>query len=146
MAKNKKLFLLTRDISAYSGEDLFLGVYDNLALANNQKEAYVRQCKIKDDWKEQAYRDVNLEKDVEVIEIQDKQTEEMFPKEGQNIYLVSGIAEGFGQIVKELVFISIDEVKVKNFIQIKFEEDHNEDDQYADYKDEVLVLNAPVVI
>lgn len=144
MGKNEKLFLLTRDISAYSGEDLFLGVYDNLALANSQKEAYVRQCKLKDDWKEQAYRDVNLEKDVEIVEIQDKQTEEVFPKEEQNIYLVSGIAEGFGQIIKELVFISIDEVKVKNFVQVKFEEDYNEDDQYADYKDEVLVLNAPV--
>lgn len=145
MIKNKKLFLLTREISAYSGEDLFLGVYDNLALATRQKERYVLNCKVADDWKEQAYREVNVQEDVQIVEVQDKQTEEEHPKEGQRICLVSGIAEGFGQIIKELVFISINESEVKRFIQAKDEEEYHEGDKFGYYKAEVLVLNAPIL-
>ena len=142
MLKREKLFLLKREISPYSGENLFLGIYDNQELANKQKERYIKNCKIQDKWKEQAYKEVYLEKDVEIVEIQDKQSEEEFPKEGQRIYFVNGMHEAFGQISKKLVFISTDKSKVENFIQTKDEEDYNEDDEFAYYKYEELKLNV----
>lgn len=140
MQSSKKLYLLKREISPYSGENLFLGIYDNPKLAQKGKDKYFEFCKILDKWQEQAYREVDLEKDVEIIELQEQQSEESFPKEGQSIYLVSGIVEAFGQIIKKLLFVSINKAMVMKFIQTKEEEDHPED-EFAYYKYEVLKLN-----
>lgn len=140
----KNLYLLKRTISPYTGEDLFLGIYDNIDLANKQKQRYINNCKIKDEWEEQAYRDVDLEKDLEIIDVADKLSEPNFPNEGQSIYLVSGIDEGFGQIVKKLIFISLDESKVKAFIKEKDEEAEEEweENDFMYYKWGRLKLNV----
>jgi hypothetical protein len=139
MLEKGKVFLLKREISPYSGEDLFLGVYDNLKLANKQKEKYFESCKVQDKWKDQSYKEVNVENDVEIIEIQDKQTEEVFLKEGQKIYLVS---EVFGQIIKKHIFISTNELEVRSFVQKKNEEDYKEDNIAVYYNEEALKLNV----
>lgn len=142
MLNPKKLFLLKREISPYSGEDLFLGVYDNLELADRQRGRYIQNCKIQDKWKNQAYKEVDLENDLEIIEIQKEHLEDRFPQEGQRVYFVSGMFEAFGQITKKLVSISVDKSEVEKFMQMKDEEDHIEDDEFAYYKFEELKLNV----
>ncbi len=139
--QEEKLFLLKRKISPYSGEDLFLGMYNDLELATRQRKRYLENCKTQDKWKEQAYKVVDLEKDVDIVELHDKYKEKIFPSEGQRVYLVSGLSEGFGQIIKSLLFISTKETKVKNFVQTKHNEEVEQDDEFAYYKYEELKLN-----
>lgn len=146
MEKEQKLFLLIRKISPYTGEDLFLGIYDEHDLANQQRTQYIQYCKTADPWKDQAYKEVDLEKDVLIMEVHEKITEKEFPSEGQQIFLVSGLLEGFGQIIKDLHSISTDKSTVKNFIETKHDELDNKDDFGEDdfnyYKDEEFQINA----
>lgn len=141
MEKEQKLFLLKRTISSYSGEDLFLGIYDNFQLATTQKNNYIESCKTYDKWSRQAYRDVNLAEDVTIIEVQEKLKNKNALLKEQLIYLVNELSEGFGQIKKDIFFISIDKNRVDNFIQSKDEEEDDDKMFPPYYNYEELKLN-----
>lgn len=141
MERKQKLFLLKRTISFYSGEDLFLGIYDTSELANTQKDKYIEICKTYDKWAEQAYHDVNLVEDLKIIEVEEKLESKIKLAKGQLIYLINELSEGFGQITKSLFFISTDKNRVDNFIQEK-EEEEDEGKIFPPYYEyEVLTLN-----
>ncbi|MBL8099677.1 MAG: hypothetical protein JNK81_10870 [Anaerolineales bacterium] len=95
-----KLFLLKRNISQYTFPDIFLGCFNSLENANIAREQYLSQYqhgrKI-DPWKEQGYKTVDLEKDVEIIG--------NLPIFGvtdtsQFVFVVNSYSEGFGQIMR----------------------------------------------
>jgi hypothetical protein len=91
------LFLLSRRISAYSGPDpLFLGLFDDQQQAVAARIAYLSEIRTKDPWAEQAYRESDLESDVQIYEIEDGRPD----KSGGVVFLVSAVWESLGQCVR----------------------------------------------
>lgn len=142
MSNNRQLFLLRRDISHYSGEDLFLGIYNDIALATRQKDRYCEDRKTHDMWAKQAYKEVDLMKDVELTKVEEKLLETASTIDGQTLYLVSGIWDISGGISKTLEFISTNEQTVEAFIREKEEDENPGEDDYSYYKYDVLELNS----
>ena len=58
------MFLLIRTISAYTHHDIILSIFENIEKATIAKEFYIKRCNHFDKWKEQAYKDVNLDEDL----------------------------------------------------------------------------------
>jgi hypothetical protein len=97
-----KVYLLKRIISPYTGPDLVLGCFTDFQQARDAREFYIQQyeANTKDDpWKGQAFHDVDLEKDVVVLN--NIPTHEILPTTNQ-VIVVSSFREGFGQIVREI--------------------------------------------
>lgn len=63
------MYLLRRKISPYSGYDLILGIAKSVEAAEELKRQYVEKRLKYDPWREQAYHEVNLEKDTIIEDI-----------------------------------------------------------------------------
>ncbi|BDD08086.1 hypothetical protein FUAX_05180 [Fulvitalea axinellae] len=137
--ERKRLFLLEREISPYTGEDLFLGIFDNHKLAEDKKANLINKYRLKDEWKEQAYKDVDLVNDLKIIDVCDKIDEGSSFEESESVFLVCRLVEMFGQIMKELVLLSSDKSKMEKAVN---ERNNNiGEDECAYYKLEEVKLN-----
>jgi hypothetical protein len=88
------VFILARRISPYDGTDpLFLGLFTDAVRASQAREAYLASVSSTDPWREQSYRQVNLEKDVVTIEIEDRRTD----LSSGVVFLVTSNYDGIGQ-------------------------------------------------
>lgn len=89
------MYVLIREISPYSGPNLFLGLFSDKKKAEDAKEAYLSQVQDKDPWAAQAYKTPKLPEDVLIIEIAFSGT---LYNSFQKVYLVSSTVDLMGQI------------------------------------------------
>lgn len=95
------MHLLSRAISEYTDNDQCLGVFRTLDEATEARTQYIaalESAQRTDPWPAQAYHTVDLSQDVRVLSD--------IPANGVSaqtavVYVVSLMAEGFGQIVRE---------------------------------------------
>jgi hypothetical protein len=94
------MYLLKRSISPYTSHDALLGCFHSHEKAQAARDEYLEAHRANpsgDRWKEQAYRSVDLEKDVVIVdnipEVQVQPTQE-------EVFILSSFAEGFGQIIR----------------------------------------------
>ena len=99
------MYLLKRTISPYTGPDLLLGVFISEDTAQAARQKYLSKYlgnPRSDPWREQAYHEVNLEDDVQLIDTVPTSS----PIEDScKAYVVSAYSEAFGQILREFKFI-----------------------------------------
>ena len=107
-------------ISPYTGADLCLGIFSTKDSAHSAKENYIATVKHKDPWARQAYHEVDLLKDVELIEIaiDGKQITGR-----PDVYLISEYSDGFGQIIRKLKMICFSKHRAQEFITQLEDED-----------------------
>jgi hypothetical protein len=94
------VFVLMREISAYTGPDVLLGVFATDAEANGAKAYYARVREANpaaDPWKDQAIKpNVVVREDLAVKRLRGNFLT------GTPVFVVSDYKEGFGQIVRKL--------------------------------------------
>lgn len=95
------MYLLEREISAYTGSSLCLGIFTSRDTAERERIKYLRAIAVDDPWRDQAYRQTSPS-DIRVLEIEVVGVPRM---EG---HLVSAYYEGFGQIVRRFVAVHAD--------------------------------------
>jgi len=100
-----KLFLLKRDISQYTFPDILLGCFTGLEKAQDARREYIAQYQLGkkiDPWKEQGYRTVVLEDDVEILD-----NIPVFDFHNINtdryIYVVNLYSEFLAQVIREFI-------------------------------------------
>jgi len=118
------LFLLIRKISPYTEKDLLLGLFSNRTQAELQREHYILQNLKEDQWAEQGYHEVDLQKDVQVVDVREKlKGEQQQPTtiiDGiTKAFVVSLIEEGFGQIRREVDAIFFDKNEAQKYMVLK---------------------------
>ncbi|XWV26264.1 hypothetical protein QJ857_gp0811 [Tupanvirus soda lake] len=117
MTDKKHYYLLVRRCSAYSYDDIIIGIYNDIKIANKAKEKYIDFSSKCDPFKNQAYHNVNLEEDVEIVEIElDLTNDHTF------CYVLIDRAEGFGQVCNNYIYFSTSFKKI-NEVGIKFVND-----------------------
>jgi hypothetical protein len=89
------LHALIRKISPYTGPDLFLGLFSDVAKAGAAREAYLMRVSAADPWSQQAYRKVDLGSDVRIVEINDFREP---ADDSRVVFLVTAYLEDMGQI------------------------------------------------
>jgi hypothetical protein len=95
------MYLLIREISTYTGQDLLLGVYRTLDEATSARTVYFERIGTCDPWAEQAYRapspaDVRILADVPEREV---------ATDTRHVFVVSEYGEGCGQIQRSFVAV-----------------------------------------
>jgi hypothetical protein len=98
-----KLFLLKRNISQYTFPDILLGCFTSLEKAQDARRGYLAQYQLGkkiDAWKEQGYKTVILEDDVEIV---DSLPVFDFQDTDKSIYVVDMYSEFLGQVVREFI-------------------------------------------
>jgi hypothetical protein len=95
---------LIREISAYSGADVLLGVFCSREAAETMRVRYREDLlsgRREDPWRRQAYKSDSLaEEDFLVIDLSDRCGGDF--KEGDHVFVVSNYCEGCGQITREI--------------------------------------------
>ena len=94
------MYLLKRSISPYTSHDVLLGCFRSREKAQTAREEYLKTQRANpsgDRWKEQAYRSVDLEKDVGIV---DNIPEVQIQPIQEEVFVLSSFAEGFGQIIR----------------------------------------------
>jgi hypothetical protein len=97
-----KLYLLLRKISPYTFPDIVLGCFTSIERANDVRSEYLALYKSGtkiDPWKEQGFKNVNLDEDVQIINLYLP----TFYRLVSSVFLVSSYSEGFGQVRREIV-------------------------------------------
>lgn len=92
------MILLRREISPYTDEPLFIGLFRTLEEALEAKNHYIFRIEsgeLTDKWREQAYQSVDLVEDIQTAII----TNDIDTKDSRQVFLVVETFEGFGQIV-----------------------------------------------
>lgn len=95
------MYILKRTISPYTGSELLLGCFRDFREARATRDSYIRQYENnqkEDPWKGQAFHDVDLEKDVVIV---DNIAEYHIRPNASTVIIVSSFSEGFGQELRE---------------------------------------------
>lgn len=94
--------LLVRYISSYTGDNLHLGIFSTKKTAEKARKEYIAIARKKDEWKDQAYHEVDLEKDVF---IRDLKLDDKYNKKSSEAYLICRHTSGPGHsiIIPELL-------------------------------------------
>ncbi|MBD2766463.1 hypothetical protein IC235_00990 [Hymenobacter sp. BT664] len=108
------MYLLKRTISPYLGEDLIIGIFQQLERAKEARKEYIMKCRVDDKWAEQPYREVHLENDTTIYDTVVIHETERINKE---VYVVSLYEEGFGQIIREVCKVFNDENEARDFTE-----------------------------
>lgn len=130
------MFIVTREISPYTHHDIIIGIFNNYQEALKAKSLYITNCATYDKWREQAYREVNLETDITINDISNQLNNKN--NKANTIYVVSRFEEGFGQIIRFYEKFCDTKNEAKNYISIK-EEDEADFPYYYDY--EKIIIN-----
>ena len=116
------VFLLVRHLSPYTQNDMYLGIFSEYPL--KYKREYINYIEANGDpYKNQAYFEVDLEKDIEITEMNVK-------AEG-DVYVVVSVTSAMGQVIVEVIRITSDFEECKNTIKKHHEE--NDDDSYIEH-------------
>ena len=125
------MYLLIRKISAYTGSDVFLGIFHERQEAqislDSYRAAYLASPSL-DPWKDQAYVSEHLSLDqFRVVEIESKQ------QVGSTVYVVSHYFDAFGQVHREFdgVFETLADAKSRCD---ELESDEVEFPHYAEFE------------
>jgi len=113
------MFLLIRKISEYTHHDIILGIFNTKEKADLAKSFYIKRCNYYDKWREQAYREVNLDIDILVQDVSDLIKKENYKTPLTTVYVVSCFIEGFGQVTRFIEAIFETEAKTKKYIETK---------------------------
>jgi hypothetical protein len=96
------MYLLKREISPYTSQDLILGCFHSREKAEDARTQYIsayRDNLKSDPWENQGYQVVDLGKNVcivdNILEIQIQPT-------NKKVFVVSSFSEGFGQIIRTI--------------------------------------------
>lgn len=105
----RECYLLLRQCSAYSFNDIILGLYKSEKKAINAKKQYISEVSAHDDYANQAYHTVDLETDVVIEQVNVHLTGE------KQVYILIEHDEGFGQVITKPIFFhnSFEAVKDK---------------------------------
>lgn len=95
------MYLLEREISAYTGSSPCLGIFTSRETAERERIQYLQAIAVNDPWRDQAYHQTSPS-DIRVIEI------DVIGAPGMEGHLVSAYYEGFGQIVRRFVALHAD--------------------------------------
>ena len=120
--------LLKRFISAYTGEDLLLGIFSSEEKLNKAKSDYIESCQREDTWGIQGYHEVNLEKDVNHAEIESYLDQE---KSMESVFVLSNHLDGMGQVSRHFLFMSNIKMEVENRKKL-FEEEDKKTREFTD--------------
>ena len=116
------VFLLVRRLSPYTQNDLYLGIFSECPL--KYKKEYIDHIQANGDlYKNQAYFEVDLEKDIEITEMNIK-------VEG-DVYVVVNVKSAMGQVILEVIHITSDFEECKH--KIKKHHEENDDDSYIEH-------------
>ena len=117
------VFLLVRRLSPYTQNDMYLGIFSEYPL--KYKREYIEYIEANGDpYKNQAYFEVDLEKDIEIIEYN--------KIVGIDVYVIVSVVSGMGQVMVEVLRITSDYEECKNIIK-KYNKDNNEESYFEDY-------------
>lgn len=92
-----KLFLLKRYVSEYTAHDILLGCFTNRNKAQYARRKYISQYKLgekQDPWKNQAFHNVDLSRDVKIV---DDLPVVNVTENNKEVYIIRHFSEGFGQ-------------------------------------------------
>lgn len=95
------MHLLEREISAYTGSSLCLGIFTSRDDAESARVRYLEAIATNDPWRDQAYHQTGPS-DLRIVEI------EVVGARCMEGHLVSAYYEGFGQIVRRFVALHAD--------------------------------------
>ena len=116
------VFLLVRRLSPYTQNDLYLGIFSEYPL--KYKREYIDYIEANGDpYKNQAYFEVDLEKDIEIIEHNVKAEDD--------VYVIVSVLSGMGQVMLEVIRITSDLEECKR--KIKKHHEENDDDSYIEH-------------
>ena len=106
------LHALIREISPYTGPDLFLGLFSDVAKAGAAREVYLTRVSTADPWSQQAYRKVDLESDVRMVEVSDFREP---ADDSRVVFLVTAYFEAMGQIGRWFLGVFSDRLAAAEF-------------------------------
>lgn len=91
------MYLLVRNVSPYTAQALFIGVFNTFAQAEIAKSEYIHKIRadeLVDPWKKQAYKKVDLESDIKIV----SDLLEDISQQLSVVFLVAEHNECFGQV------------------------------------------------
>lgn len=94
------LHALIREISPYNGPDLFLGLFSDVAMVRETREAYLMKVSTADPGSKQAYRKVDLQSGVRTVEVNDFREP---ADDSRAVFLVTAYFEGMGLISRRFL-------------------------------------------
>ena len=105
------MYVLYREVSAYDDGNQLLGIFECIESAKQSKAKYIKENTDIDPFKNQSYRNVDLEADVKI---------ETIPFDGiksnyDEAFLVVALEEGFGQINRKFVCAYESEANAKDY-------------------------------
>jgi hypothetical protein len=106
------LHALIRQISPYTGPDLFLGLFTDVARGEGAREAYLMRVSTADPWSQQAYRKVDLESDVLMVAVNDFREP---ADDSRVVFLVTAYFEAMGQIRRWFLGVFSDRLAAAEF-------------------------------
>lgn len=131
------MIIIEREISEYTHHKIILGIFENTEKAEKAKKEYIRYCKKNDQWSEQAYRIVDLNKDVIIRDISEL-LESKVEKTIDKLYVVSYFMEGFGQVTRITEKIFEDSNDAKKYVELK----EAEEPEYEPYWYEINIVRT----
>lgn len=139
----KNLFLLCREISAYSYDTpMLLGIFTQKNLAEQAKQQYLNQMANYDPFHSQAYFDVDFSKNLQIYEIDESFQKFLTNIDCETVYLVKATEEGFGQAYIEYVAIFEVEKHAQDFADVMNDKQDELVDSFPKYFEyETLPLN-----
>ncbi len=126
------MYLLKRKISPYTEADIILGIFKTEEKAIQAKSDYIKICKENDKWTEQAYHEVDWDKELEISDISSITEGEIT----EELFVVSLYEEGFGQITRQIDRIFSNKEQADKYVEKK--EDEEKEWEPAWYKCELV--------
>jgi len=112
--------MLIRKCSSYSFSDLVIGIFGSQERASEAKKKYIKIARKSDPFSEQAYWEVDLNKDVEIVNIKVDVVNSLGhilctspPSNGKHIYFLVRTSEGLGQENKKQIYFSASFLSIK---------------------------------
>ena len=127
--------LLERYISAYTGTNLFLGVFTTEKLAKENKNRYIEEVENNDSFKHQTHHFVELERDLKIVDIKVDGNWDGVQKE---FYLICAFSEAFGQITIDFKIITFSKERADELVKMMEEKDEM---FVTEYEIEKYILN-----
>lgn len=131
------MIIIEREISEYTHHKIILGIFEDTEKAEKAKKAYIKYCKENDKWSKQAYKNVDLNKDVIIRDISEL-LEGNIEKTIDELYAVSYFTEGFGQVIRVTEKIFVDSNDAKKYVELK----EAEEPEYEPYWYETNVVRT----
>lgn len=118
------MYLLEREISPYNNSNLIIGIFYSEKEAFFAKQKYIEKISQNDKWKDQAYKEVNLDIDLKIIDVTDLSNFDFQEKRNlKQLFIINLFEEGFGQIIRKIKHICSNKNESNSLIQKLNEEE-----------------------